>query len=247
MAAFLDLILPYLVRVLPGFLLGTALLFLFRKRPRIRIGIYLLLFILLRDAMTPVGLWSLGGEGFFWIRLVENPVFLVFFGLSSALLTLAVALLDRPNRGLLVWQKGHWAAGLLVGLGGALVVVLPFFIIYRSVPISVRGGPVPAALLLPLLVFALLGNWMEETLFRGFVLGRLKAFAPPLWAGALSGLIFALCHVFLSATVTDVGWPLLVFTLWEGIIAGVVGARFGVVPATITHGLAVFLLVSGLF
>ncbi len=247
MPAFLDLILPYMARILPGFLLGIVLLFIFRKRSHIRIGIYLLLFILLRDAMTPAGLWSLGREGFFWIRLVENRLFLVFFGFSSALFTLAMTLLDHPNRQVFSWIRPPRVLALVAGLGGALLVVMPFFIIYRSVPISARGGPVPTAMLLPLLFFALAGNWMEETLFRGFVMGQLRDFASPLWAGVLSGLIFGLCHVFLSATVTDMGWPLLVFTLWEGIIAGVVGARFGVASATLTHGMAVFLLASGLF
>ena len=47
-------------------------------------------------------------------------------------------------------------------------------------------------------------------------------------------------------TVSDIGYPLLVFTLWEGTIAGIVGARGGVIPATLTHGGAIFLLSSGL-
>jgi hypothetical protein len=46
--------------------------------------------------------------------------------------------------------------------------------------------------------------------------------------------------------VTGAGYPLLLFTLWEGIIAGLVGARGGALPATLTHGLAIFLLSSGL-
>ena len=39
---------------------------------------------------------------------------------------------------------------------------------------------------------------------------------------------------------------LLAFTLWEGTIAGLVGAKGGVLPATLTHGGAIFLLSSGL-
>jgi uncharacterized protein len=46
--------------------------------------------------------------------------------------------------------------------------------------------------------------------------------------------------------VTGVGYPLLVFTLWEGVIAGVVGAKRGVLPAALTHGGTIFLLSSGL-
>ena len=52
-------------------------------------------------------------------------------------------------------------------------------------------------------------------------------------------------HITVS-TVTGVGYPLLLFTLWEGMIAGIVGARGGVLPSTLTHGGAIFLLSSGL-
>ena len=58
-------------------------------------------------------------------------------------------------------------------------------------------------------------------------------------------MVFAFCHVYLAMTVTGVGYPLLVFTLWEGVIAGLVGAN-GVLPSTVTHGGAIFLLSSGL-
>lgn len=59
--------------------------------------------------------------------------------------------------------------------------------------------------------------------------------------------LFAACHAFLATTVTDVGWPLLAFTLWEGLICAFLRLRWGVIPAAIAHGLAIFLLSSGLF
>jgi membrane protease YdiL (CAAX protease family) len=96
------------------------------------------------------------------------------------------------------------------------------------------------------LAFALLGNLLEETLFRGYVLGLLALNMTRIEAGVASGLVFAFCHVYLATTVTAVGYPLLVFTLWEGTIAGVVGARSGVLPAALTHGGAIFMLSSGL-
>jgi membrane protease YdiL (CAAX protease family) len=92
----------------------------------------------------------------------------------------------------------------------------------------------------------MLGNFVEEGLFRGYLLGYLKEYQSPLAAGISSGVIFAFCHIFLAITVTDTGYPLLVFALWEGCIAGIVGSRYGVIPATISHGGAIFLLSSGL-
>ena len=68
----------------------------------------------------------------------------------------------------------------------------------------------------------------------------------PIEAGLASGVVFAFCHIFLATTMTGVGYSLLAFTLWEGVIAGVVGATWGVVPSTLTHGGAIFLLASGL-
>lgn len=68
----------------------------------------------------------------------------------------------------------------------------------------------------------------------------------PVSAGLLSGVFFAFGHVFLAFNVTSVRISILIFTLWEGCLAGLVRSKFGVVPAVLTHGLAIFLLTSGL-
>ncbi|MFO0968374.1 MAG: CPBP family glutamic-type intramembrane protease [Gemmataceae bacterium] len=237
----------YFIRVAPGFLLGAAMLFVFRREARLRIVFYLALFVLLRDAMTPLGLWSFGSQGFFWIRLAPDPLFMVLFGAGCLGLTLALYYLDRANRPLFCWVRGSPPVGLAWGLAGTLVAVAPLFVVYQYTPLEMRGGPVPTAHLAALLGFALLGNLLEEALFRGYVLGYLAQTMSSLKAGVASGLVFAFCHIFLATTVTSVGYPLLVFTLWEGAIAGLVGARSGVLPATLTHGGAIFLLASGLF
>lgn len=247
MDSILDSLVPYLSRVAPGMVLGGVLLALARRARRVRIAIYLALFILLRDAMTPLGLWSLGTEGFFWLRLAGDPVFLIAFGLGSLGIVLALTLFDRPNRRHLRWIRHRPVEGAIIGVLGAGVVALPLVLIYRSTPIAMRGGPVPVQILPALLVFTLLGNLLEEMLFRGYVLEELALAMPPARAGALSGVVFAFCHIFLATTVTDTGASLLLFTLWEGCIAGWIGSRYGILPATLTHGGAVFLLASGLF
>jgi membrane protease YdiL (CAAX protease family) len=208
--------------------------------------VYLALFVLLRDAMTPLGLWAFGGQGFFWIRLPSDPAFLVAFGVACLGLTAALYALDRENRRLIRWMQGPAPAGLLWGVGGAAVVVAPLVALYQATPVESRGGPVPLQNLPALLLFALLGNLLEEVLFRGYVYGLLAQAMPPIRAGVWSGVIFAFCHVFLATTVTGVGYPLLAFTLWEGVIAGLVRAKGGVLPAAVTHGGAIFLLASGL-
>jgi CAAX protease family protein len=162
-------------------------------------------------------------------------------------ISIALYILDRDNRPLFVWRRGSALAGLLWGIGGALVVVTPYVVAYQFVPIELRGGPVPQLALPAIFVFALLGNLLEEALFRGYVLGVLAQRMTPILAGIASGVVFSFCHIYLAATVTSVGLPVLVFTLWEGVIAGIVGAKCGVAFSTMTHGGAIFLLASGLF
>ncbi|MFP4362993.1 MAG: type II CAAX prenyl endopeptidase Rce1 family protein [Spirochaetia bacterium] len=239
-------IVEYLIRISPGLILA-AMVFLIVKPGKIaRVGTYIFLFILFRDALTPLGLWSFGSQGFFWIRLHSNPVFLVLFGVFSAVLMGSIIYLDRENKKYIVLFRNSKLVGILTGIAGAAVVVLPLGIVYRFVDIASRGGSVPFSLVLPILVFALLGNFLEEGLFRGYVYGLLAERQKPIIAGISSGIVFAFCHILLAVTVTDIGYPLLAFALYEGIIAGIVGSKYGIIPATLTHGGAIFLLSSGL-
>ncbi|MFW6228928.1 MAG: type II CAAX prenyl endopeptidase Rce1 family protein, partial [Alkalispirochaeta sp.] len=234
-------------RVLPGVGLLGVLVAILRWSPAVRVVLYIALFVLFRDAMTPLGLWRFGAiDGVFWIRLSEDAWFLVAFGLASAGLVAAAIVFDRETRRFVRFRRGSLPRGIAVGVGAAILVVVPLAIAYRFVPIDLRGGDVLTQLLPALLVFALLGNLFEELLFRGYVVGALEPRYGAIRAGVLSGFVFAGCHVFLALTVTDVGVPLLLFTVWEGVIAGLVGGRYGVVPATLTHGGAIFLLSSGL-
>jgi uncharacterized protein len=242
----IETIAVYLLRVAPALVFGAILIWMTRREPRIRIVLYMALFVLLRDAMTPLGLWRFGTQGFFWIRLSDDPLILLAFAASCAGMVLLIYSFDRANRPLLQWTRGNVPLGLLVGMAGTILVVLPLAIVYRFVPIESRGGPIPLAHLPAILCFALLGNLLEEAIFRGYVYGDLVRTRTPTQAGIASGFVFAFCHIYLATTVTSIGYPLLVFTLWEGIIAGLVASRHGVLASTATHGGAIFLLSSGL-
>jgi len=119
----------YLLRLAPA--LAVALLvFLFIKPKAFeRIVLYLALFILLRDAMTPLGLWSFGSRGFFWIRINNDALFLLLFGLSSAGLAAALYFFDRENRWLMRFFRRNRTAGIVVGAAGALAVEEPLMLI----------------------------------------------------------------------------------------------------------------------
>lgn len=103
-----------------------------------------------------------------------------------------------------------------------------------------------ATSLLPAIaVLAFAGNLLEEVLFRGALQGHLEPVTSPVRAAVLSGLLFAGGHVFLASTVTDLWWPVLAFTAYEGLVCAFLRRRRGVIAATFADGGAIFLLASG--
>lgn len=79
-------------------------------------------------------------------------------------------------------------------------------------------------------------------LFRGYLQGYLEQHVAPLRAALASGVAFAACHAFLALSVTQLGWPVLLFTLVEGLACALVRMRYGVLAATLTHGTAILLV-----
>jgi len=244
----MSLLVAYLARILPGIIIGIAFALCVGKRSAAyRVMAYILMFVLMRDAMTPLSMWRFGVEGFFWIRFADMPLLLVLLGVSSGLTAGAILFFDRELRELVAWFQGRAVFCIIAGLCAAVVVAAPLLIGYRWVDIGVRGGAVAPSLLLPLLCMTLFGNFLEETLFRGLFYGHMERISNPLRAALLSGVLFAFAHVFLAFTVTDVGIPLLLFCLWEGTICGLVRMKWGLVAATLAHGGAIFLLSAGLW
>ncbi|XCY76920.1 CPBP family intramembrane metalloprotease [Pseudomonas sp. CBR-F] len=224
----------YGIYLLPGLILFGLWFGLTPKTlPGLRIVILLLAFVLMRDAMTPLGMWSLSRE--VQIEFTANPwVLAALGGLSLGLIALLARLAPE------LWQltvlfKGNRWAGLAVGLGAGCLIGLPLRL-YQGIE------PVYWAWLMGMLVLAYCANALEEVLFRGFLQGYLEQHVTPLRAALLSGLAFAACHSFLALSVTQLGWPVLAFTLIEGLACGLVRMRYGVVAATATHGTAILLI-----
>jgi len=244
----LDLLAAYLLRTAPAVLIGAAfLLVLPRRFLEVRLLSYILLFILMRDAMTPLGLWRVGSEGAFWLRVVPDAGLLLFIGLASAGIVVLTNRLEPDLARLLVWGKGHPLTAFAAGIAGALVIAAPVALMYTSIPLAERGGPIPTALLPALLAFCLLANLYEESLFRGYFQGYVEQFTAPWRAALLAGILFGFGHAFLAVTVTNAGPTIIVFTLYEGLIAAFIRLRFGLLASTVAHGGGIFLLASGLF
>ncbi|MFI7611443.1 CPBP family intramembrane glutamic endopeptidase [Nonomuraea terrae] len=241
------MLLDYAVLIAPGILLIGACFALARadRDPLLRILLLVLGFILIRDAMTPIGFWRFGTAGVVpWVRFTDHAPTLLVLGLGTLAVT-ALLLRDRGLRALVRWGRpGAAAVGL--GLGGGALAAAPVLLLTQFTPLGGRGGAVAAGLLPVLLFFCLAGNLAEEVLFRGFLQGRLEEDGAPVRAALLSGVLFAACHAFLATTVTTVGWPLLAFTLAEGLICAFLRLRHGVIAAALAHGSAIFLLSCGL-
>ncbi|GAA0361602.1 CPBP family intramembrane glutamic endopeptidase [Bacillus horti] len=244
----LEQIFQYSLRITPGLILIT-LTYLLLPQKTVMAKLFLLVFgfILVRDAMTPMGFWRFGvSENTVWVRFIEDGLILTTLGIISLLFTVAIVYLNPKLKEYLVWFGQNKLASIGMGLAGAVIVILPFLYMYNVAPVELRGGIVPTNLIVPLLVLALFGNLMEEVLFRGYLQGYFEKITGPWRAAILSGLLFALGHIFLSATVTDLGIAILIFTLYEGMVCAFVRMKYGIIASTLTHGLTIFVLASGL-
>ena len=128
-AEALSLIIGYLIRTSPGIVFAAMVLFFVKPGKISRNGYYIFLIILFRDALTPLGLWSFGSQGFFWIRLYDNQFFLILFGVFSLGLMLSIIYFDKENREYIVFFRRNTGLGVLDGFPGAVAVVLSLGII----------------------------------------------------------------------------------------------------------------------
>ncbi|ROM34184.1 abortive phage infection protein [Pseudomonas poae] len=228
----------YVTRLTPGVLLfGLWFALTPRALPAMRILILLAAFVLMRDVMTPLHMWSLGSSA--QIAFTDNAFVLAALGGLSVLLIMWLARLAPELWRLVRWFIGHPAIGLAIGLAVGCLMGVPLRV-YQGIDVSEIHG---YWVWLPgMVVLAFGGNALEEVLFRGFLQGYLEQQVTPMRAALISGVAFAACHSFLALSVTALGWPVLLFTLIEGLACAWVRMRYGVLPATLTHGTAILLI-----
>ncbi|HYG83651.1 MAG TPA: CPBP family intramembrane glutamic endopeptidase [Verrucomicrobiae bacterium] len=241
----------YLLRIVPGLLIFGVVYALLADKKTIAIKILLLIFgfILLRDAMTPLGFWEFGlANGLIpWIRFTDDMAILSLMGALLLGIVLGLVCMNRSMKQYLCWGPLNGRT-ILWGVVGAAAITFPYIAVVSllSIPLSERGGEVAYAVLPVLFVMIVVGNLLEEILFRGYLQGYFEQIYTPVRAAVLSAFIFALGHTFLATTVTDIGPVVLLFTLYEGAVCAFLRLKHGIWPAAIAHGVAIFVLTCGL-
>lgn len=242
----LTLLFSFGLYISPG-LLAFALLFasIPKSETGLRILSLIMAFVLLRDAMTPMGLWRPASTQLdswfpaFSLSFHEDPV--VLAGLAFTSLAVVVILARGvPELGrLLVWHRNGIAVGCGLGVLAGGLLALPVLVLggFHAERLTTHFPWVIAMLLL-----AYGGNTLEEVLFRGFLQGHLESVTSAVRAAIASGIAFGACHAFLALTVTQIGWPILVFTFAEGLVCAFLRMRYGLIPAILAHGTAIFLI-----
>jgi len=198
-----------------------------------------------RDSMTPAGLWSLGSPGRFEVAFVPRPGVLVALALGSLGLVALMQAMEPTLRAVVRWELAPRGRAVAWGVGAGAALALAALVVTRPLmaqPLGALHGPLTLA---GVLLLAYAGNLYEELLFRGYLQGLLEGQMAPLHAALGSGLAFALGHVFLASAVTGLGAPLLIFTLAEGILCGLLRQRLGLVAAAAAHGTIIAVLASG--
>jgi membrane protease YdiL (CAAX protease family) len=199
----------------------------------LRVAILLIAFMFTRDLMTPCGLWMVGGKPV--LQFHANVWILALLGVASILLITCLARLAPALWRLVTGFKGNRACGLAIGMAAGCAIGIPIRI-YQGI----ESPPLPW--MLGFVFFAFAGNALEEVLFRGMLQGLLERVTSAQRAALGSAIAFSACHAYLAFILTQVGWPIMLFTLVEGLVCAQVRLWWGTVPAVVAHGTAIALL-----
>lgn len=237
-----DELLQYVLRIgVPAVALCSFLILIPKTEKLLRIFSLILLFILFRDAMTPVGLWTITSD--LKLRFISQPITLWLLAVSSVVLAIFSRIAIGPIRD---WNKRSFVESILFGLFAGFLIALMPFLFCQWIQCETSLKPEGVVLLLAIAALAYLGNTLEEVIFRGhlqnYLIDRGLSSARIIF---ISGGMFAVCHSFLAFTVTNAGWPILIFTFYEGVICASLRQRTGLLSAVLAHGTGLFLILSG--
>lgn len=156
----------------------------------LRIVLYILIFILFRDTMTPLGFWEINSGMI--IRFPNSPLLLFSLGVISAGFVICVYQFEPQLYSLVIWIRGSKTKATVLGALGAFIVAGPALLFYHTPFVRTVRPPVPTDVLFPLFTLLILGNFLEEVLFRGYLQGHIERITSPMRAAIISGFSFPL-------------------------------------------------------
>ncbi|WP_051086147.1 CPBP family glutamic-type intramembrane protease [Sediminispirochaeta bajacaliforniensis] len=243
-----HLFVEYLGRIWPAFLLLLLSLAFSRPPAFGRVVLYIVGFVVCRDVMASLGFWFPSTEGgVLRFLFTDDALLLVLLSLLFFAAMLVFLAFDRENRDRCRFFSNDRGAGIFVGLLAGFCVAAPLLFFQAKGGTEAIGPEFRVNMALPLLCLSLSLAFIEEGLFRGYLLAFLKDHQSSLLAGVSSGILFAFSYLPLALTGSGLSLPLLLFVLWEGVITGTVGSRYGVFPSCVTHGVAIFLISAAFF
>lgn len=234
--AGLVTLINYATHLTPGVLLfGLWFRLTPRALPAIRIFILLAAFVLMRDVMTPLGMWALTSQ--VQIAFTRNAFVLATLGGLSVLLIILLARIAPELWRLMRWTLGNPVVGVAVGLGVFARHAVAGLPRYRSVRdprllglAAGHGGT---------------GLWCQCV--GGGAVSRVFAGLSGATSHAVTGGLDqrrGVCGLpYLPGLERhSTGLAGVAFTLIEGLACALVRMRYGVLPATLTHGTAILLI-----
>lgn len=120
----------------------------------------------------------------------------------------------------------------------AIVALIPAFPINEAQDVGFKALGTRTDSILAFITLVVLAPIAEETLFRGYLYGKLKAYVPVFWAAIVTSFVFALAHFQLNVGV-DV-FILSLFLCWLRSLTGSIWA--GILVHMIKNALAYYLL-----
>src|SRR4051812_6792764 len=154
----------YLDRIWPGVLVIALLLGMLRGRAFtwMRVAIYVISFMMLRDALFTSRLWQITGWPMPWMRFARDQVSLGLMGAASGLIVLALWRSERELSRGITWTRKKPVSAIGLGLAGGLAIAGPALVAGAFVSPWLRGGVVPYAFWPALAWLSFLGNLLEE-------------------------------------------------------------------------------------
>ena len=235
----------YVELIIPPFSLIWVFVFLLPPKAfPLRLAAQIFAFIFVRDAMISTRMWTITPD--FSLTFIDDAESLFLVSLSSIFMASMIYYTNKDSAKIILFRQSTRSC-LRAGIMTSLLIYVPVYFLKNNMGAARETISYDYPLLCGNLALTLCGNLVEELLFRSCLASYLKKMdVMELHSALLQASAFAIYHMYLAYMVTSCGWLLLVFTFWEGLVCALLQQRYGLVSATLAHGLAIFYITINL-